>query len=156
MFLKRPKAPLRIQPPLIPVIDVVFNLLIFFMLLPSTAAGEGYLTTNLPTSSGPVAGKPQLTEVRLRVQLYDVSPNGEYIDNAKNEYCSIEVEGKKLGGDFNALQAYFEEKRSQGLSPTTPILLAPTMPTLHKWVVRAFDAAVAARFTNVQFAVPYE
>jgi len=91
MFLKRPKAPLRIQPPLIPVIDVVFNLLIFFMLLPSTAAGEGYLTTNLPTSSGPVAGKPQLTEVRLRVQLYDVSPNGEYIDNAKNEYCSIEV-----------------------------------------------------------------
>jgi len=156
MFIKRPKTPLKIQPPLIPVIDVVFNLLIFFMLMPATSAGEGYLTTNLPQSSGPVAGKPTLTEVRLRVELFDVGPNGVYIDNAKNEYCAIRVEGKEMGGDFNALQAFLEEKRSQGLSPTTPILLAPTMPTLHEWVVRAFDAAVAARFTNVQFAVPYE
>jgi len=44
----------------------------------------------------------------------------------------------------------------------TAIVLCPrnsgtrTMPTLHEWVVRAFDSAVAARFNNVQFAVPYE
>jgi hypothetical protein len=30
------------------------------------------------------------------------------------------------------------------------------MGTLHEWVVRAFDSIVAARFSNVQFAVPYE
>jgi biopolymer transport protein ExbD len=142
------------QLPMIPVISVVFNLLIVFMLAPSASAREGFLTTNLPTSSGPVAGKPQLTEVRLRIVLEDVGPNGEYIDNAKNEYCTIKVEGRELGGDFNALQKFLEEKRDSGLSDTTPILLAPTMPTLHEWVVRAFDAAVAARFTKVQFAVP--
>ena len=150
----RPKQALM-SLPMIPVISVVFNLLMVFIMAPSASSREGYLTTNLPTSSGPVAGKPQLTEVNIRVKLFDVSPNGEYIDNAKNEYCSIEVEGRNLGSDFDALQKFLEEKRAQGLSETTPILLAPTMPTLHEWVVRAFDAAVAARFTKIQFAVPY-
>jgi biopolymer transport protein ExbD len=156
MNIRRPPKAIRIQPPLIPIIDIVFNLLMFFMLVPSTNVGQGFLTTNLPTSSGPVAGKPTITEVRLRVELFDVGPDGVYVDNAKNEFCSIRVEGKEMGGDFGALQSYLEQKHAAGLAPTTPILIAPTMPTLHEWVVRAFDAAVAARFTNVQFAVPYE
>jgi len=156
MVIKIRAKQAMMQLPMIPVISVVFNLLIVFMLAPSASSREGYLTTNLPTSSGPVANKPTLTEVRLRVILEDVGPDGVYIDNAKNEFCSIKVEGRELGGDFGALQAYLEEKRNQGLAPTTPILLAPTMPTLHEWVVKAFDAAVASRFTNVQFAVPYE
>ena len=156
MLIKKPGNKPPMSPPMIPVISVVFNLLMVFMIAGSSSTRDGFLTTNLPLGSGPVRDKPQLTEVRLRVELFDVGPNGVYIDNAKNEYCAIRVEGKELAGDFNALQAFFEEKRNQGLSPTTPILLAPTMPTLHEWVVRAFDAAVAARFTNVQFAVPYE
>ncbi|MCX5685097.1 MAG: biopolymer transporter ExbD [Planctomycetota bacterium] len=156
MKMRLPPKKTMIQPPIIPVIDVVFNLLIFFLLMPSTNVGQGFLTTNLPTSSGPVAGKPTITEIRLRITLEDVGPDGVYVDNAKNEFCAIKVEGKELGGDFGALQAYLEQKRAAGLAATTPILLAPTMPTLHEWVVRAFDAAVAARFTNVQFAVPYE
>jgi biopolymer transport protein ExbD len=147
---------MRLQPPLIPIIDIVFNLLMFFMLTPSTSTGEGFLTTNLPTTSGPVHGKPQITEVRLKIQLYDVGPNGQYIENGKNEYCSITVESQNLGGDFGALKTLLEEKRSQGLATTTPILISPTMGTLHEWVVRAFDAAVASRFTNIQFAVPYD
>jgi biopolymer transport protein ExbD len=142
--------------PMIPVISVVFNLLMVFMIAGSSSTRDGFLTTNLPTTSGPVANKPTISEVRLRVELFDVGPDGVYVDNAKNEYCAIRVEGRELGGDFNALQKLLEEKRDQGLAETTPILLAPTMPTLHEWVVRAFDAAVAARFTKVHFAVPYE
>jgi biopolymer transport protein ExbD len=156
MNIIRPRAPLRIQPPLIPIIDIVFNLLMFFMLTPSTSSGQGFLTTNLPVSSGPVPGKPTLTEVRIRVELYDVGPNGRFVDGAKNEYCAIKVEQQDLGTDFGALRTYLQNKREQGVPTTTPILIAPTMGTLHEWVVRAFDAAVAARFANVQFAVPYQ
>ena len=156
MLIPKPGNKPPMSPPMIPVISVVFNLLMVFMIAGATSTRDGFLTTNLPQSSGPVATKPTITEVRLRVELFDVGPQGVYIENAKNEFCSIKVEGRDLGGDFAALQSYLEEKRNQGLAPTTPILLAPTMPTLHEWVVRAFDSAVAARFTNVQFAVPYE
>ena len=151
-----PPTPRKIQPPLIPVIDVIFNLLIFFMLTPNVSAGDGYLTTNLPTNSGPVGGKPQdTTQFRLRITLQDVGPNGQIVEG-KNEYCSIIVEDHDFGSNFDALQAFLDAKRQQGLPITTPILLAPTMGCYHEWVVRAFDAAVAARFTNIQFAVPYE
>jgi biopolymer transport protein ExbD len=148
--------PMKLQPPIIPVIDVVFNLIIFFMLTPSVSGGDGFLTTNLPVTSGPVAGKPTIMEVRLRVKLYDVSASGEYIPGAKNDQCTIFVEEQPIGGDFNALRTTLAGKKAAGLDPKTPILLHPTIGCLHKYVVRAFDAAVEAGFNNIQFAVPYE
>ena len=141
--------------PMIPVISVVFNLLMVFMLAPSAATADGFLTTNLPKDSGPGPKPPGIVD-GIRVELYDVGPNGVYVDGAKNEYCSIRVAGRELGGDFAALRKFLEDKRDHGLAPITPVIIAPTMGTLHEWVVQAFDAAVAARFTNVMFAVPYE
>ena len=155
MKIKKPSDPTKMQPPMTPMIDVTFNLLIFFILTPSFDQTEGYLTTNLPKSSGPNPG-PQVTEVRLKVELFDVSQDGQYVDGAKNEFCSITFnETQNLGANFDALRAALEEKRAAGLAATTPILISPTMACRHKWVVRAFDAAVAARYTNIQFSVPY-
>jgi biopolymer transport protein ExbD len=157
MKIKKPSTPPNMSPPMTPMIDVTFNLLIFFILTPSFDQTEGYLTTNLPSSSGPVAGKEQKTEVRLKVELFDVSQDGQYVDGAKNEFCSITFnETQNLGANFDALRAALEEKRAAGLAATTPILISPTMACRHKWVVRAFDAAVAARYTNIQFSVPYQ
>ncbi len=147
---------MKLQPPIIPVIDVVFNLIIFFMLTPSVSGSDGFLTTNLPTLSGPVAGKPTIMEVRLRVKLYDVSASGEYNPGGKNDQCTISVEDQSIGSDFNALRAMLEAKRAAGLDVKTPILIHPTIGCLHKWVVMAFDSAVEAGFNNIQFAVPYE
>ena len=157
MKTKKPPTPAKMQPPMTPMIDVTFNLLIFFILTPSFDQTEGYLTTNLPKSSGPVPGEKQITEVRLKVELFDVSQDGQYVDGAKNEFCSITFnETQNLGANFDALRAALEEKRAAGLAATTPILISPTMACRHKWVVRAFDAAVAARYTNIQFSVPYQ
>jgi biopolymer transport protein ExbD len=158
MRIKRPADPAKIQPPMTPMIDCVFNLLIFFILTPSFDLTEGYLTTNLPTTSGPVPGKKQETVVRIKIELSQVAqPNGEYVDGAKNEYCSILFnETQNFGSNFDALRAALEDKRAQGLAANTPILISPTMGCLHKWVVKAFDSAVAARFTDIQFAVPYQ
>jgi biopolymer transport protein ExbD len=157
MKFKKPAEPAKMQPPMTPMIDCVFNLLIFFILTPSFALSEGFLTTNLPTSSGPVPGEKQLTEVRLKIELFNVGRSGEQEDDGKNEFVSIIFnETQNLGSNFAALRSALEDKRSQGVAATTPILISPTMGCRHKWVVRAFDAAVAARFTNIQFAVPYE
>jgi biopolymer transport protein ExbD len=140
-----------------PMIDCTFNLLIFFILSPSFDLSEGFLTTNLPTTSGPVAGKQTINVVRVKIGLEDVGPQGEFVDNGKNEFCSITfMESQNLGGNFDALQKALEDKRAQGLAADTPVLISPTMGCRHKWVVRAFDAAVAARFTKIEFAVPYQ
>jgi biopolymer transport protein ExbD len=156
MKIKQPSKPPNMSPPMTPMIDVTFNLLIFFILTPSFDQTEGFLTTNLPQNSGPSSG-PQKTEVRLKVELFDVNQDGQYVDGAKNEFCSITFnETQNLGANFDALKSALEEKRAAGLAATTPVLISPTMACRHKWVVRAFDAAVAARFTNIQFSVPYQ
>jgi biopolymer transport protein ExbD len=147
MRIKKPGGAAKMQPPMTPMIDCIFNLLIFFMLTPSSMS-EGYLTTNLPTTSGPGSAKT-VEQVRIKIELFDEGPKGEDVSIRFNET-------QEMGSNFNLLRAALEEKRAQGLAADTPVLISPTMSTRHKWVVQAFDKAVQSRFTNIQFAVPYE
>jgi len=142
-------AAMRIQPPLIPVIDVVFDLLIFFLLIPSVSQSDGFLTTNLPDTSGWSAGLSCGIPPHIKIALYDEGLRGEGIAIVLNE-------SMELGANFAGLRDGLIELRGRGLASDMPILIAPTMACRHKWVVDAFDAAVAARFTKIQFAVPYE
>ena len=140
-------APAKMQPPMTPMIDVTFNLLIFFLLTPSFGGADGFLTTNLP-DEGPGSRPPPMREP-IRVELFDTGARGEDV--------AIVLAGtRSLGANFDALRAAHEDLRMRGISPSKPVLIAPTMATRHKWVVKAFDAVVAARFTDVEFAVPYE
>ena len=148
MRFKRPSDAPKMQLPMTPMIDCTFNLLIFFILSPSMAMSEGYLTTNLPTTSGPGSAKT-IEQVRIKIELFDEGPKGADVSIVFNETQS-------LGSNFEGLRAALEEKRAQGLAADTPILISPTMSTRHKWVVQAFDKAVQSRFTKIQFAVPYE
>jgi biopolymer transport protein ExbD len=129
------------------MIDVVFQLLLFFILTPSLSATEGYLTTNLPQSEGPNAGVQKHLE-RIKIAMEAMEPNGENVTVTLNETQS-------LGDNFDGLRAALEAFRAQGIPADHPVLVAPNMDVRHKWVVAAFDAAVAARFTNIQFAVPH-
>jgi biopolymer transport protein ExbD len=156
MKMLKPGKPLKLQPPIIPVIDVVFNLIIFFMLTPSVSGSDGFLSTNLPKNSGPNAGKGATVTQNIRIKIYDVGPDGQYNQDGRNDYADIQIEGQDLGGNFEALHAWLQNKRDQGLSPTTAILINPTMACMHKYVVQTFDAAVLAGFTDIQFAVPYD
>lgn len=148
MQIRKPRKPDRMQPPMTPMIDCTFNLLIFFILTPSMAT-EGYLTTNLPTTSGPVAGKDQKNVLRIKIELQCEGAKGEDVRIVFNETTD-------LGVNFDALKVALDEKRAAGLAANTPVLISPDMGTRHKWVVKAFDAAVAARFTEIHFAVPYQ
>jgi len=138
----------KIQPPMTPMIDIVFQLLIFFLLTPSQS-GEGYLTTNLPKTSGPVPNKPQITDVqRVKIELQVPEHDDEGVVIILND-------SQNFGRNFEGLLAALQGLRDRGLPPDHPVLISPWMSCRHKWVVRAFDMAVAARFTDVHFAVPY-
>jgi len=144
--ISRKRENVKIQPPMTPMIDCIFQLLIFFMLMPSSAGREGYLTTNLPKDQGPNP-TTQINMERLKIELLDEGNEGVGVSIVLNDTQS-------LGDNFAALRAALEGYRAQGLQPTHPILISPTMAVRHKFVVRAFDAAVTARFTNINFAVP--
>jgi biopolymer transport protein ExbD len=133
------------QPPMTPMIDCTFNLLIFFLLTPSFATNEGYLTTNLPRQGG--CPGPEPPALRIKVELEAAGPGAEGVVIRLNETQS-------LGDNFGALAAALEAMRKQGLAAEFPVLIAPGSGVRHKWVVKAFDAAVASRYTNIQFAVP--
>jgi biopolymer transport protein ExbD len=144
--ISRKRENVKIQPPMTPMIDCIFQLLIFFMLMPSSAGREGYLTTNLPKDQGPNP-TTQTNMERLKIELLDEGNEGEGVSIILNDTQS-------LGDNFEGLRAALEGYRERGLQPTHPILISPTMAVRHKFVVRAFDAAVTARFTSIHFAVP--
>jgi len=142
-----PKQPDKIQPPMTPMIDIVFQLLIFFLLIPSQS-GEAYLTTNLPRTSGPVAGKQQIDIKRVKIEL-------QVPENDDKGVVIVLNESRQFGQNFEGLLAALQGLQDAGLAKDHPVLISPWMSCRHKWVVRAFDMAVGAGFTNVHFAVPY-
>ena len=144
----RPTRRSRMPLPMTGMIDCVFQLLIFFMLMPSYAAVEGYLTGNLPTESGSLSGDQRAPEC-IRIELRDDGPDGRGVRIVLNDR-------QVLGANFKALQSALEDLRRRGLASAFPVLIEPTRATRHRWVVRAMDAAVAARFEDIRFAVPYE
>ena len=126
-----------------PTIDVIFNLLIFFLLTPILRGPEEYLTTNLPRGGqGPGSSAPEW----VKVELVERGASGGEVE--------IVFDGCQVLPDFRALDAELRGLRARGLAPDYPILIAPTAGVRHKWVVRAFDAITAARFRKICFAVP--
>jgi len=146
---KQRDEPEKLQPPMTPMIDIVFLLIIFFLLIPNQQAGEGYLTTNLPSTSGPVAGKQQKDVQRIKIEL-------EVPDNDNKGVNIVLNDSQVFGRNFEGLLAALQGLKARGLPADHPVLISPWMGTRHKWVVRCFDMAVAARFTNIHFGVPYD
>ena len=146
---ERREQPKKLQPPMTPMIDIVFLLIIFFLLIPNQQAGEGYLTTNLPDTSGPVAGKQQKDVQRIKIEL-------ELPDNDNKGVNIVLNDSQVFGSNFGGLLAALQGLQARGLPKDHPVLISPWMGTRHKWVVRAFDMAVMARFTNIHFGVPYD
>jgi biopolymer transport protein ExbD len=126
-----------------PMIDVIFNVLVFLLLTPVLRGPEAYLTTNLPPGGqGPGSSVPGGVKVELVERGASV---GE---------VEIVFDGRQVLPDFRALEAELKGLRARGLAPDYPILIAPTAGVRHKLGVRAFDAITAARFRKICFAVP--
>ena len=138
----------KIQLCMTPMIDIVFNLLIFFLLMPSFEATEGYLPTNLPNTDGrdgPVMKQPE--PVRIDLWQADADPEGVRI-----------LLNRETVGNVGELRSHLRDlRRRRPAAETgkdTPVLISPDMTVWHKHVVAAFDAAVDAGFKKIEFAVP--
>lgn len=118
---------------LTPLIDVLFLLLIFFMVSTSFQR-ETRLTVNLPESSGaPLENMPQAIEVTIDVQ-------GRYFVNR----------GEVPEGDIGFLKEALRE--AAGANGDPQVILSADRGTPHGAVVRAMDAAGQLGFVHLTIA----
>jgi biopolymer transport protein ExbD len=132
------------QPPLTPMIDVVFQLLIFFLLACTFKMTEGVIKAKLPAIAGPQDTPP----LRLDPIKITLSATG-----SKGEGALVEVSG---GGGVarNALElrGILIRLREHHQSGEVPVLIKPTAQVHWKHTVEAFNQAVIAKFNNIAFA----
>jgi biopolymer transport protein ExbD len=115
---------------LTPLIDVVFLLLIFFM-VSTTFTKESHLEIDLPQSSAEPA-KPAVKEI-------------EVIINAKGEYA---VNDRSLVNNSEETLKKAVQKLSEG-NTKIPFIITADAKTSHEYVVRVMDVAGQLGFVQL-------
>jgi len=133
----------KLQPPLTPMIDVTFLLLLYFLLTTTFRQEEGQIPGTLPEKAGISAGDVvPLEPIRLTLRPTGPQRNG----------CIYEMSGYITAID-NAEQLYEALiGRRQILSDEVPVVIQPRPDVNWRYVVEAFNQSVRAKFKNIAFA----
>ena len=116
---------------LTPLIDVVFLLLIFFM-VSTTFTKESHLELNLPDADGKEVAETPVEPIEIVI-----SSNGTYAVNGKG------LVNNQLGTIQRAIQEFSGPKRD------LPITITADADASHQAVIRAMDAAGQLGFTQL-------
>lgn len=143
-------APARMQLNLTSMIDVIFLLLIYFVITASFSADEGVLTAKLPEGTGKPAEIIKPPERPIRIRLASLTVVNE---------CRIELVGMgRSPRSFNELHTLLagmqlnSRNPSGAFKPDNPVIIEPDGHVRWQHVVNAFNAAVRARYGNISFA----
>ena len=131
------------------MIDVIFLLLVFFVVTASFAPGEGVLTVKLPQGTG--TGDP-LDPPTLPLNIA-ITSTGAYGYRLEIEgLAAVPADFEQLYHQLVALQ-YDEALQRTGTHKTDdPIVIKPNGNVRWQHVVNVFNAAVRARYTKIAFA----
>jgi biopolymer transport protein ExbD len=134
----RPCKKPRMQPPLTPMIDVTFQLLLFFLLACEFRESEGRIPGTLPTV-----------------------PTGRWVEPITVTLCRSSVDASayyRLNGlrePVTSPQQLYERLRERQAalgSRDVPVVIRPNGNVSWEFVVEAFNQAVRAEFTKIAFA----
>lgn len=141
----------NMQPNLSAMIDVIFLLLIYFVTTANFTPDEGVLTAKLPQGTGKTSTDMTPPQRPLNIVL---TPAGEV-------ECRISIQGyPQSPGGFAELATLLVELqydpdrglRSGAFKPDSPVIIRPEAGVRWQHVANAFNAAVRARYTNINFA----
>ncbi len=139
------------QPNLSAMIDVIFLLLIYFVSTVNFTPDEGVLTAKLPQGTGQPSTDLAPPQRPLNILL---SAAGE-------TDCRINIEGyPQTPGSFTELATFLVELqydperglRSGVFKPDTQVVIRPEEGVRWQHVANTFNAAVRAKYTNINFA----
>ena len=139
------KTSSNMQPPLTPMIDVTFQLLLFFLLTCEFRESEGNIPGTLPTRGNIVqqvqqTPPPDPIQIRLR-------------PSADRSSAHYEMTGVSVVINSPAeLYGYLKERQDQLGSQDVPVVILPGSDVPWEFVVEAFNQAVRAEFTRIGFA----
>ena len=132
-------SPAQVRPPLMPLIDVMFTLLMFFLVAAKVRVPEGMIPANLP-ELGTAPGPGPTGKIFVKIV-----PVGAYSRDVR-----FQINEKDLA---SAPDLYlFLTRVKKELGPDVPIILKPDPNVRWVYVVDAFNQAVRLSFTKVGFA----
>lgn len=139
----KPKPPP--QPPMTPMIDVTFQLILFFILTFEFRESEGMIPGTLP-SKGAIAQSvtepPPPDPIQIRV-----------IPSADRDRASYEMTGVGVAiATPRDLGQLLQQRRQQIGSADVPIVIFPSPDVPWGFVVEAFNQAKRAEFKKIGFA----
>lgn len=137
------------------MIDVIFQLLIYFVITASFMLDEGVLTAKLPQGSGSPVAANELPPEKINIRLMGVASDDTLVLIERGslahpvKYASF----SELAADLDQLRIDPEIGQAGGIyQPDDPVIIEPQGTVRWQHVVNAFNAAVAAQYTNVSFA----
>ncbi|MBN1419788.1 MAG: biopolymer transporter ExbD [Planctomycetes bacterium] len=146
--------------PLTPMIDIVFQLLIFFLLTMSFHAEEGYLQAWLPRDRGLSSANPppHVTQVRVTLDFEPTENRCRALLDFRTEVEPIyDAELKSNAPDWSYIDTYIRRAKEgyaglgdQGL----PVTIDFSERTPVKFVVRVVDICTGAGIKDISFAAP--
>ena len=155
---------------LTPMIDIVFNLLIFFMVGTKFRTTEGLIKAFLPKNRGQGSGTPtiDLNEVRIKLLWYDSSGRpttgdgglvvlkiGDQLFNQAGELEQNPIPEKhelwqNLASKLTEFKSGYKGTSEQGL----PVIIDARKEVPTRYVVLVLNEVVRAGITDVTFAAP--
>ncbi len=133
------------------MLDVCFQLLIFFVLTANFAMNEGILAADMPQGVPPTPTEPTTPDEPVVIVLRPVGANDVSIWVQRGPSIS--------DGDFHRLYTYLNNSRfdprtnPNGLYENdNPIVIKPMPKVQWEHVVSAFNAVIRAKYTAVSFA----
>jgi len=134
----------KLQPPLTPMIDMTFQLLLFFLLTTTFRQAEGKIPGSLPAAGGIAAA----ATVRLEPIRIALIPTG-----SERVGCIYRMSGHHvtMGTPRQLYEALAGRKRALA-SSRVPVVIEPRPDVRWQYVVEAFNQAVRAEFKSIGFA----
>jgi biopolymer transport protein ExbD len=133
-----------------PLIDVVFLLLMYFMVATDFSPAEEVIRLELPPASAGVADPLDILDEPLRVHLAAAGSSGGLM--------RLTVDGPwNVTGSADGLRVFLESSITPNgnlFMPDHPIIIVPSGQVEWWHVVDTFNAAVAGGCTNVTLETP--
>ncbi len=141
---EKQRGPTVMQPPLTPMIDVVFQLLLFFLLACQFRQLEALIPANLPDIKGPEISQP-LKVMPIRVNVLATGPKGEG--------ALFRIEETELQwSDASGLYGYLADLARREDPTRVPVVIRPVGTVWWGHVVNAFNQALLAKYKQIAFA----
>jgi len=138
---------------LAPMMDVMFNLLIFFLVATSFQLPEGLLAARLPKTMGLSNEQAIVPVVPIKIFLETGETNKGNVLIRVSSSMRTDAASLIILEDFNQLYTLLEGLREKpGIDENTPVIIASKDNVCWETVVDAYNAAVRARFKHVVFA----